>query len=123
MIEADVDAREMAGAAILVLEVVAVERADVEQAARLCRLWLRRGVAATCGAGSGSGTGAGSGGGGGASSAISTRRFCSSGTPSPVGTAGSASPTAMPLIALAGTPCATSASLTACSRRSDSAWL
>ena len=54
---------------------------------------------------------------------ISTRRFCGSRTLSPVGTSSWLSPLPMTVIAWAGTPSRTSASLTALARRSDSAML
>ena len=54
---------------------------------------------------------------------ISTRRFCGSRTPSPVGTSSWLSPLPMTVIAWAGTPSRTRASLTALARRSDSAML
>ena len=54
---------------------------------------------------------------------ISTRRFCGSRTLSPVGTSSWVSPLPMTVIACAGTPSRTSASLTALARRSDSAML
>ena len=54
---------------------------------------------------------------------ISTRRFCGSRTPSAVGTSRPFSPTPMTVMAVAGTPSRTSASLTALARRSDSAML
>ena len=54
---------------------------------------------------------------------ISTRRFCGSRTLSPVGTSRPFSPMPMTVIACAGTPSRTSASLTALARRSDSAML
>ena len=54
---------------------------------------------------------------------ISTRRFCGSRTLSPVGTSSCVSPLPMTVIACAGTPSRTSASLTALARRRDSAML
>ena len=54
---------------------------------------------------------------------ISTRRFCGSRTPSPVCTRRPCSPRPTTLIACAGTPSRTRASLTALARRSDSAML
>ena len=54
---------------------------------------------------------------------ISTRRFCGSRTLSPVGTSSWLSPLPMTVIAWAGTPSRTRASLTALARRSDSAML
>ena len=54
---------------------------------------------------------------------ISTRRFCGSRTLSPVGTSSWLSPLPMTVIACAGTPSRTRASLTALARRSDSAML
>ena len=54
---------------------------------------------------------------------ISTRRFCGSRTPSAVGTSRPCSPRPMTVIAGAGTPSRTNASLTALARRSDSAML
>ena len=54
---------------------------------------------------------------------ISTRRFCGSRTLSPVGTSSWVSPLPMTVIACAGTPSRTRASLTALARRSDSAML
>ena len=54
---------------------------------------------------------------------ISTRRFCGSRTPSPVGTSGLDSPRPITVMEAAGTPSRTRASLTALARRSDSAML
>ena len=54
---------------------------------------------------------------------ISTRRFCGSRTPSAVLTRRPASPRPITVIAVAGTPSRTSASLTVFARRSDSAML
>src|SRR5215475_6066230 len=54
---------------------------------------------------------------------ISTRRFCGSRTPSAVGTKRPFSPMPITVMACAGTPLRTKASLTALARRSDSAIL
>src|SRR4029453_8800943 len=54
---------------------------------------------------------------------LSTRRFCGSRTPSPVCTSRPCSPRPITVIACAGTPSRTRASLTAFARRSDSAML
>ena len=54
---------------------------------------------------------------------ISTRRFCGSRTPGPVGTSRCVSPKPWIVMALAGTPSLTSSACTALARRTDSPWL
>jgi hypothetical protein len=54
---------------------------------------------------------------------ISTRRFCASRTPAPVGTSRLVSPSPWALMALCGTPSRTSSAATARARRSERPWL
>jgi len=54
---------------------------------------------------------------------ISTRRFCGSRTPGPVGTSRCVSPNPWMLIACRGTPSFTSSAATAWARRTDRPWL
>ena len=54
---------------------------------------------------------------------ISTRRFCGSRTPGPVGTSRFVSPKPCVVIAFAGTPSLISSALTALARRIDRPWL